>query len=152
MAKYRIDLFFLQPCYLTNISGPCIEFRGKIEGMNEDTLQLLILTALLLLYMIIGAGVFSVLELENEARLKQHYYSIFDEFAKRNNLSSTALSTLLSSQKDACMLGVNVGQYNKWDFTGSFYFTGTVITTIGKLHISLSAEPFISMPRTITVL
>ena len=100
--------------------------------MKEDTLHLLILTFLLLLYMIIGAGVFSALELGNEMKLKDHYYYIFDSFSKKNNLSSTALSELLASQQEACLLGVALDSYNKWDFAGSFYFTGTVITTIGK--------------------
>lgn len=100
--------------------------------MKEDTLQLVILTGLLLIYMIIGAGVFRSLELDNEVKLKAEYYQTFDKFALRNNLSSKALSELFLAQKQACLLGVGLHNYNKWDFTGSFYFTGTVITTIGK--------------------
>ena len=100
--------------------------------MKEDTLQLLVLTLVLLLYMAVGAGVFSALELSNEVKLRKYYYSIFESFAKKNNLSSSALSSLLTSQKEACLLGVSLDQHNKWDFAGSFYFTGTVITTIGR--------------------
>ena len=100
--------------------------------MKEDTLQLLILTLILLFYMVIGAGVFNALELSNEMTLQTHYYSIFESFAKRHNLSSTALSALLTAQKEACLLGVTLDQHDKWDFAGSFYFSGTVITTIGK--------------------
>ena len=113
--------------------------------MKEDTLQLLILTFLLLVYMVIGAGVFSALELSNEMSLKRYYYSIFESFAKKHNLSESALSVLLSSQKEACMLGVALDQHNKWDFAGSFYFTGTVITTIGKYNIDLY-NPMLSLP------
>ena len=87
--------------------------------------------------MTIGAGVFSSLELSNETRLKAYYYSIFESFAKKHNLSSSALSALLTSQNEACMLGVTLDQHNKWDFAGSFYFTGTVITTIGKYEINV---------------
>ena len=108
--------------------------------MKEDTIQLLVLTTLLLLYMIIGAGIFSALEQQNEEKLKTYYKDVFYTFAKDNNLSSSAITHLLKSHREACLLGVGINQINKWDFTGSFYFTGTVITTIGKFPLSYFTE------------
>ncbi len=100
--------------------------------MREDTLQLLILTVFLLLYMTIGAGIFSALEMSNEEKLKIRYHGIFQSFAKDNNLSDSAVTRLLASHEEACLLGVGMDKMNRWDFIGSFYFTGTVLSTIGK--------------------
>lgn len=110
--------------------------RNILANMKEDTIQLLVLTVFLLLYMIIGAGIFSALEQQNEQKLKIYYNNIFYTFAKDNNLTSSAISHLLKTHRESCLLGVGINQINKWDFAGSFYFTGTVITTIGKSYLS----------------
>lgn len=102
--------------------------------MREDTVQLLVLTVFLLLYMVVGAGIFTALELQNENRIKAYYNHMFNSFAKENNLSDTAVVELLSKHKEACLLGVGLDEINRWDFVGSFFFTGTVLTTIGELY------------------
>eukprot|EP00794_Sanderia_malayensis_P020093 gene20093-22063_t len=99
--------------------------------MKEDTLQLIVLTLFLLIYMVVGAGIFNALELRNELKWRAHFDSEFNSFAKQNNLTSAAMKTLLTTHEKACLLGYGVNGFERWDFIGSFYFTGTVLTTIG---------------------
>uniref|UniRef100_A0A3B3Y149 Potassium channel domain-containing protein n=1 Tax=Poecilia mexicana TaxID=48701 RepID=A0A3B3Y149_9TELE len=101
---------------------------------------------LVVLYLIIGATVFQALEQPYESQLKS---AILEEklkfLAKHSCLNSTELEDLVKQLVLAVRAGVNPSsnlsnQTSLWDLSSSFFFAGTVITTIGFGNISPHTE------------
>ena len=101
-------------------------------NIKEEIIQLLVLATFLMIYMLLGAAIFSALESENEKTLMAKYHAIFRKFEVENNVTSVAMQKLIAVHQEACLLGVSPDDVQKWDYAGAFYFVGTVITTIGK--------------------
>ncbi|XP_014904227.1 potassium channel subfamily K member 2 isoform X3 [Poecilia latipinna] len=101
---------------------------------------------LVVLYLIIGATVFQALEQPYESQLKS---AILEEklkfLAKHSCINSTELEDLVKQLVSAVRAGVNPSsnlsnQTSLWDLSSSFFFAGTVITTIGFGNISPHTE------------
>ncbi|XP_066244358.1 potassium channel subfamily K member 13 [Saccopteryx leptura] len=100
--------------------------------LNEDNARFLLLAALILLYLLGGAAVFSALELAHERQAKQRWEERLANFSRRHNLSREELRGFLRHYEEATEAGVRVDNTRpRWDFTGAFYFVGTVVSTIG---------------------
>ena len=99
--------------------------------MQEQTFTILILIILILAYLILGAVVFQQLEAENEQESHDTYYDLFRQLQQRYNISKALMKDVLVTHESACELGLP-NAIRKWSFTGSFYFVGSVLTTIGK--------------------
>uniref|UniRef100_A0A8D2CYA0 Potassium two pore domain channel subfamily K member 13 n=1 Tax=Sciurus vulgaris TaxID=55149 RepID=A0A8D2CYA0_SCIVU len=100
--------------------------------LNEDNARFLLLAALILLYLLGGAAVFSALELAHERQAKQRWEERLANFSRGHNLSREELRGFLRHYEEATRAGIRMDNVRpRWDFTGAFYFVGTVVSTIG---------------------
>ncbi|KAM9354384.1 potassium channel subfamily K member 2b isoform 2-T2 [Pholidichthys leucotaenia] len=101
---------------------------------------------LVVLYLIIGATVFRALEQPRESSQKLAILAEKLEFlAMHSCVNSSELEDLVKHVVAAVRAGVNpsgnsFNQTSLWDLSSSFFFAGTVITTIGFGNISPHTE------------
>ncbi|XP_029984750.1 potassium channel subfamily K member 2b isoform X2 [Sphaeramia orbicularis] len=101
---------------------------------------------LVVLYLIIGATVFSALEQPHESSQKLAILAEkLDFLAMHACVNNSELEDLVKQVVSAVRAGVNPSgnssnQTSLWDFSSSFFFAGTVITTIGFGNISPHTE------------
>lgn len=89
--------------------------------------------------MLCGAAVFSAIELPGERRAKQRWEERLQNFTRRHNLSRAELRDFLREYEEASVAGIRVDDIRpRWDFTGAFYFVGTVVSTIGEYRRAAS--------------
>lgn len=101
--------------------------------LREDNARFLLLAVVLILYMLAGAIVFMLLERGRETEERMRYKDLLETFLKNHpDVNRTQLQTLLDSHAEASAGGLLKGQRQRWDFAGSFYFVGTVVSTIGR--------------------
>ncbi|XP_067830840.1 potassium channel subfamily K member 13-like [Heptranchias perlo] len=107
--------------------GCCPSFR-----LNEDNARFALLALFILLYLLCGAAVFSAIERPAELRAQRAWGRKLANFTYSHNLSRTELTTFLKEYEEASVAGIRVDVLRpRWDFTGAFYFVGTVVSTIG---------------------
>ncbi|XP_060791023.1 potassium channel subfamily K member 13 [Neoarius graeffei] len=100
--------------------------------LNEDNARFGLLAALILMYLFCGALVFSALERPSELRAHQRWEEQLDNFTQQHRLSVESLQALLRHYEEAFVTGIRVDALRpRWDFSGAFYFVGTVVSTIG---------------------
>nr|XP_019941201.1 PREDICTED: potassium channel subfamily K member 13-like [Paralichthys olivaceus] len=100
--------------------------------MNEDNARFCLLAGLILLYLLCGAAIFSALEHPFELRARRLWKHQLDNFTQRYRVNLGALHTLLRQYEEANGAGIRVDTLRpRWDFSGAFYFVGTVVSTIG---------------------
>ncbi|CAM9917095.1 unnamed protein product [Lampetra planeri] len=83
--------------------------------------------------MLFGAAVFSALERPAEEEARRRWCSRLSNFTRTHGVSAVAMEELLRDY-EAASLQAAVGADElkpRWDFSGAFYFVGTVVTTIG---------------------
>lgn len=116
--------------------GCCCSGAGRL---NADNARFLLLAVLIALYMLCGAAVFSAIELPGERRAKQRWEERLQNFTRRHNLSRAELRDFLREYEEASVAGIRVDDIRpRWDFTGAFYFVGTVVSTIGECRRAAS--------------
>ncbi|KAF7205965.1 potassium channel subfamily K member 13 [Nothobranchius furzeri] len=100
--------------------------------LNEDNARFCLLAGLILLYLLCGAAIFSALEHPSELRARIIWKQQLDNFTRRHRVNLGALHTLLRQYEEANGAGIRVDALRpRWDFSGAFYFVGTVVSTIG---------------------
>lgn len=100
--------------------------------------------ALLLLgyvvYLLLGAAVFSAIELPYERELRRELLAAKLDFLRENSCVSDArLEELLGRALTASNYGVSVlrnDSRHNWDFVSSLFFSSTVLTTTGERRCS----------------
>ncbi|MBN3319116.1 KCNKD protein, partial [Atractosteus spatula] len=104
--------------------------------LNEDNARFGLLAALILLYLLGGAAVFSALEQPAELRARRLWRERLHGFTQAHNVSAAALRALLRHYEEANAAGIRVDRLRpRWDFPGAFYFVGTVVSTIGQQRL-----------------
>lgn len=102
--------------------------------LNEDNARFGLLAALILLYLLFGAVVFSALEHPSELQAHKRWDEQLANFTEQNSINLKSLQVLLRQYEEAFVVGIRVDKLRpRWDFSGAFYFVGTVISTIGEL-------------------
>ncbi|CAM4694597.1 unnamed protein product [Leuciscus chuanchicus] len=119
------------------------EFETRVTVMRWKTVLTVFL--LVVLYLIIGATVFKELEQPHEMSKKLAILVEKLEFLEQHPcVNSSDLEYLVKQVVSALRVGVNPSgnsnQSSLWDLSNSFFFAGTVITTIGFGNISPHTE------------
>ncbi|CAL8304735.1 unnamed protein product [Lota lota] len=119
---------------------------ARMAEQRPSALSFSLLFAGYVLYLLVGAGIFSAIELPYEERLRQDLRQVRQLFLNENTCVSDArLEELLTRALEASNYGVSVlgnnTEPNNWDFVSALFFTSTVLTTTGYGHtVPLSDE------------
>uniref|UniRef100_A0A3Q3INP0 Potassium channel domain-containing protein n=1 Tax=Monopterus albus TaxID=43700 RepID=A0A3Q3INP0_MONAL len=148
----------LDPTSAVNNSKPRLSFSTKPVVLNSpedecDTRMTVMrwktvsaIFFLVVLYLIIGATVFRALEQPHESsQILAILAQKLDFLAMHACVNSSDLEDLVKQVVSAVRAGVNPSgnssnQTSLWDLSSSFFFAGTVITTIGFGNISPHTE------------
>ncbi|KAK1335502.1 hypothetical protein QTO34_003288 [Cnephaeus nilssonii] len=109
---------------------------------------LLALLALVLLYLVLGALVFRALEQPLEQQAQRELGEARERFLRTHPCVSDAdLGLLIKEVADALGGGANPdinstshSNYSAWDLGSAFFFSGTIITTIGYGNVALRTD------------
>ncbi|XP_016365653.1 potassium channel subfamily K member 13-like [Sinocyclocheilus rhinocerous] len=100
--------------------------------LKEDNARFGLLAALILLYLLCGAVVFSALEHPSELQAHRRWDQQLANFTEQNSINLKSLHVLLKQYEEASAAGIRVDKLRpRWDFSGAFYFVATVVSTIG---------------------
>lgn len=109
---------------------------ARFVERHHSGLNFALLVVGYILYLIIGAGIFSAIELPYEDELRRELRAAREDFLSNNTCVSDArLEELLARALEASNYGVSVlgnDTQRNWDFVSSLFFTSTVLTTTGE--------------------
>lgn len=101
--------------------------------LGEDNARFVLLFCAMLLYILVGAGLFSLLERDNELAQRTAYQSAIQLFLDTYpSVNKSQLDSLLKKHNQAATAGFVDNARTRWDFSGSFFFVSTVVSTIGE--------------------
>lgn len=109
-------------CGLAEQHGSCLRFGLLVLGY--------------FLYLLLGACIFSAIELPHEQQLRRELLAAREDFLGNNTcVADSRLEELLTRALEASNYGVSVlrnDSTRNWDFVSSLFFTSTVLTTTGE--------------------
>ena len=110
-------------------------FLNFLRALKGPTKNLVLRTTLFLVYLLFGAAVFQTIESGAERREVHHFDEVQQQMKEKYNISEDDLSQLFVEISRAIDEGYFDIGYDRWSFAGSLFFTGTVVTTIGKYYL-----------------
>ncbi|XP_023224491.1 potassium channel subfamily K member 1-like [Centruroides sculpturatus] len=114
-------------------------------GMSKSNVRLFILSAFYILFLVIGASIFSAIEAPQEINIIRNLRNLRSQFLQENTcVKDEELEYLIVTVINANNRGVsavnNVTMEPNWSFGQSLFFSSTVITTIGYGHVTPLSE------------
>lgn len=112
----------------------CVRFVDRYQSRLNFTL----LVVGYVLYLLIGAGIFSAIELPYENELRQELKAARRDFLSNNtcvsdqHLEELLVRALQANNYGVSFLGNDSNDVRNWDFVSSLFFTSTVLTTTGE--------------------
>ena len=107
--------------------------------MKKETKRLLVRGTFFVLYLAMGMLVFRELESHNEQLGMLRAKQAVDRMLIKYNISHDVMNEFVATITEAESWGYTSGWLEKWTFTGSLFFSGTVITTIGESIVTLES-------------
>lgn len=105
--------------------------------MEKSTIRLLVLVVFYIIYLLIGAAIFSAIEYKNEQNLINDLKQKRAQFLSKNQacINDTELEAFITRIIEANSRGIsaisNLTVEPNWSFGQAVFFAGTVLTTIG---------------------
>lgn len=135
--KSSTQVIEIQPHFLDLISS----FHTLITRMERGTIRLIALVIVYVFYLSVGAAIFSSIEGPYEQRILSELREKRDEFiSKHPCVTDEELENFVRHVVAAQDMGIqplsNVSDKRSWGFGSSFFFAGTVVTTIGYGNIA----------------
>lgn len=105
--------------------------------MERATIRLIALVIVYIFYLSVGAAIFSSIEGPYEQRILSDLRKKRDEFVQKHPcVTDQELENFVKHVVAAQNMGIqplgNVSDKRSWGFGSSFFFAGTVVTTIGE--------------------
>lgn len=115
-----------------NLPSPRRSKMSLTFHYTSQSWKLAILLVTLVLYMCFCAFVFNKLESENDKRQYRDYKELKDNCKRRFNMSEEEFLEFVRDASIMTKRGYTSGYKDYWNFYHSFWFTTTVITTMGE--------------------
>lgn len=111
---------------------------------NTSLVRVVTLIVILPIYLILGAAVFHVIERPNEMMTRDNLNRYITTFMKEHKhcVLETEVEELVEIIQSASLDGILYnGTHDRWDLVSTFFFSSTVVTTIGKKRLTLQLPP-----------
>ena len=106
------------------------------SSASKSWLLLLGFILFYIIYLLLGALVFSSIERPVEDKLRNDIQTMQREFLNQTCINATALKEFLVKALSASEYGVSVlknsSLNSNWDMASSMFFANTLVTTVGK--------------------
>ncbi|KAH7939830.1 hypothetical protein HPB52_018008 [Rhipicephalus sanguineus] len=106
----------------------------RLLRLREENARFVLLAVVLLAYMILGALLFRAIEGPWEVEARERYDQVLRDFWLKYNgtVDPQDVVRLLEEHANASSRNLLPNKRPRWDFVGSFYFVGTVVSTIDR--------------------
>lgn len=106
--------------------------RVTRQLLQEDNLRFVLHIFFMVIFSLLGALIFMALESGAEQASSHSFNEQFDDFLFANpQLNVSELNSLLRAYASAASTGMLNTSIPRWNFAGSLYYVGTLVSTIG---------------------
>lgn len=115
-------------------------FLNFFRSLKTPTKNLLLRTTLFFVYLLFGGALFQTIESGAEKKEKLHFDQVRKTITTKYNISQHDMAEFFIEINKAIEEGYFDVDYDRWSFAGSVFFSGTVVTTIGKLLSEIASS------------